>query len=263
MMSNGYSRTGPFGLEGRATIVTGASSGIGRAIAIAFAEAGADVAILGRRMSALAPVSGEIESAGRRCVPLVADLRDVSQIRAGVARAIEELGTVHTLVNCAGTVGDHRECSMLDVEEEAWDAEMDVLLKGVFFASQAVARHLIGHGGGSIIHVSSNFGLVGYRNYPIYCTAKGGLTQMAQSMADDLASRGVNVNVLAPGAVTTESNAIYLDDDTMRSALLEQIPARRIATPEDIAHAAVFLASPASQLLHGACLVVDGGFTAV
>jgi 2-deoxy-D-gluconate 3-dehydrogenase len=259
----GSARRGPFDLGGQAALVTGASRGLGRAIAVAFAQAGADVALLGRDREALATTAAEVEATGRRAHVLTADLRRVVEIRAAVAAAIEGLGGLDILVNCAGTVGRQFDAPTLAVTEEDWDEQLDVMLKAVFFASQAAAAHMIENGGGRIINISSNFGVVGYEQYHAYCAAKAGVINLTRSMADDLAKHSINVNALAPGAVTTEGNREVLSDPTIRELVLSRIPSRRISEPEDVAQAAVFLASRAATNIHGACLAVDGGYTAV
>jgi 2-dehydro-3-deoxy-D-gluconate 5-dehydrogenase len=247
-----------FDLTGRWAIVTGANTGIGQAISVGLAQAGADIVGVGR--SDMSETAQQVAAAGRTFVPLKADLSDVAEARAVVARAIAAGATPDILVNNAGII---RRGDALDFTEEDWDAVLDTNLKSVFFLCQAFAKAAIAAGRpAKIINIASLLSFQGGIRIPSYTASKSGLAGITRLMANEWAARGINVNAIAPGYVET-NNTEALRADAERSAdILKRIPAGRWAKAEDMAGAAVFLASSASDYVHGTILPVDGGWMA-
>ncbi len=249
-------------LDGKVALVTGAGSGIGRAIAVAVAEAGADCIATEQQhlLSSLTPVCEEIVRTGRRALPLPLLLPDRRSIDVLVARAVEEFGRIDVLVNNAG-VNIPREA--LEVTEEDWDRVLDVNLKGLFFLSQRVAREMIRTGGGKIVNIASQNGLVGYYKRAAYCASKAGVVNLTRVLALEWARYKILVNAVAPTFILTPLTQSTFDDPALREDLLRRIPIGRVGQPEDVVGAVVFLASPAADMITGHTLLVDGGWTAI
>ncbi len=246
-------------LDGRVALVTGASRGLGRALAVALAEAGADV--VAADVVGVDEVRGEVEGLGRRCHPVSADLSGLSAARAGelVRLCVEAMGRLDILVNNAGII---RRADALDFTEADWDAVMDTNLKSAFFLAQAAARVMVGKGGGKIINIASMLSFQGGVRVASYTASKSGLAGLTRLLANEWAGKGINVNAIAPGYFET-SNTEALRADAGRSReILARIPAGRWGRPEDLGGAAVFLASAASDYMHGAIVPVDGGWLA-
>jgi NAD(P)-dependent dehydrogenase (short-subunit alcohol dehydrogenase family) len=248
-------------LAGRRALVTGAGShGIGRAIALALAEAGCDVAVhhLGQAATAEA-LARTIAEAGRHACCLEADLADPAAARALVTRATRQLGSLEIVVNCAATLA---RVPLLEITDDEWDRVHGVNLRGYFAVSQEAARHMVAGGeGGRIIMVSSV-----NQHHPTpglahYVASKGGVMMLARAMALELAEHGITVNLIAPGTVRTDLNRASFDDAAFTRAKLALIPMRRIAEPVDVAGAAVFLASDAASYITGSTITIDGGLT--
>jgi len=246
-----------FDLTGKRALVTGANTGIGQAIAVALAEAGADVALAGR--SAPDETLALIAATGRKAVDLRADLSSTAPVAGLVEEAVAALGGLDILVNNAGII---RRNDLADFTEEDWDAVVDTNLKSLFFLSQAAARVMIGQGGGKIINIASLLSFQGGIRVPSYAAAKSGVAGLTKAMANELAPRGVQVNAIAPGYIATNNTAALQADETRNRQIMERIPAGRWGRPEDIAGAAVFLASGASDYVTGHILAVDGGWLA-
>ena len=246
-----------FSLSGRRALVTGANTGIGQAIAIALAEAGADVALAGR--SEPAETLPAIAAKGRRTLNIRADLSGTAPLAEVVGQAVAELGGLDILVNNAGII---RRDDLLDFTEGDWDAVLDTNLKSLFFISQAAARHMVAQGSGKIVNIASLLSFQGGIRVPSYAAAKSGVAGVTRAMANELAPRGVQVNAIAPGYIATNNTAALQADETRNRQILERIPAARWGRPEDIAGAAVFLSSPASDYVTGQILAVDGGWLA-
>lgn len=246
-----------FDLSGKAALVTGANTGIGQAIAVALAKAGAEVAVAGR--SELTETLELIAATGRKALDIKADLSSTEPVQRVVDEALAGLGRVDVLVNNAGII---RRADLLDFGEEDWDAVMDTNLKALFFLSQAVARHMVQRGSGKIINIASLLTFQGGIRVPSYAAAKSGVGGVTKAMANELAAKGVQVNAIAPGYITTNNTAALQADETRNRQILERIPTGRWGRPEDIAGAAVFLASPASDYVTGQVLAVDGGWLA-
>ncbi len=248
-------------LEGKVAAVTGSGRGIGRAIALRFAREGADVVInYSRSRDAAQAVLAEVTAAGRRGLAIEADLRSSSEARRLVEDAASQLGRLDILVNNAG--GGGRAAPFTDVAEEDYDHVVDLNLKGVFFASQAFARHLIGAGRpGRIINISSVHEEIPLPGQAAYCAAKGGVKLLSRDLAVELARHGITVNAVAPGAITTDANAALVKDKARLEALLRQIPLGRLGTPDDVAGVVAFLASDDAAYVTGSTYFVDGGLT--
>ena len=246
-----------FRLDGRIALVTGASAGIGAAVATALAEAGADVACHGNSREPAATCE-RIRSAGRRSFALRGDLAGGETPRGLVAATLAEFGRLDILVNNAGTI---RRAPAAEYAEEDWAAVIEVNLSAVFRLSQLAGRHMIERGGGGkIVNVASLLSFQGGVTVPAYAAAKGGVAQLTKALANEWASRRINVNALAPGYIRTDNTAALQSDETRSRQILERIPAGRWGEPEDLAGAVVFLSSGASDYMHGHVLVVDGGW---
>jgi 2-dehydro-3-deoxy-D-gluconate 5-dehydrogenase len=246
-----------FNLDGRTALVTGANTGLGQGIAIALAEAGADIVAVGRSP---APETGaHVAAAGRRFLDVHADLSSTAPARAAVDAAINLNGRLDIVVNNAGII---RRADSLDVEEADWDAVIDTNLKSVFFLAQAAARHMAAHGGGKIINIASLLSFQGGIRVPAYAASKSAVAGLTRALANEWAARGINVNAIAPGYFDTNNTAALRADPVREPAILARIPAGRWGEPGDLAGAAVFLASRASDYVHGVVLPVDGGWLA-
>jgi 2-deoxy-D-gluconate 3-dehydrogenase len=245
-----------FSLAGQAALVTGASRGIGAAIAVALAEAGADVAVHGNTRSP-EETCGRIRPLGRRALALTGDLADPEVPERLVAETVSGLGDLDVLVNNAGTI---RRGPAAETTDEDWLAVMEVNLHGVFRACRAAGRHMLARGRGKIVNIASLLSFQGGITVPAYAASKGGVAQLTKALANEWAARGINVNGIAPGYVGTDNTAALRADTARNRQILERIPAGRWGEPTDIAGAAVFLASPASDYVHGHLLVVDGGW---
>ncbi|MCE7796760.1 2-dehydro-3-deoxy-D-gluconate 5-dehydrogenase KduD [Sphingobium sufflavum] len=246
-----------FDLAGKVALVTGANTGIGQAIAVALAQAGADVAVAGR--SEPAETLDRIAGTGRASLDIRADLSSIEPVQRVVDAVIERFGRIDILVNNAGII---RRADLEVFTEEDWDAVVDTNLKTLFFLSQAAARPMLAAGAGKIINIASLLSFQGGIRVPSYAAAKSGVSGVTKALANELASRGVQVNAIAPGYIATNNTAALQGDETRNRQIMERIPTGRWGRPEDIAGAAVFLASPAADYVTGHVLAVDGGWLA-
>jgi 2-deoxy-D-gluconate 3-dehydrogenase len=246
-----------FRLDGCVALVTGASAGLGAAMAIALAEAGADVAVHGNSRSPAATCA-HIEGLGRRALSVVGDLGD----RAVSGRLVDEvagaLGRFDILVNNAGLI---RRAPAAEYSDDDWDRVIEVDLTAAFRLARAAGAHLIAAGrGGRIINVASILAFQGGITVPAYAAAKGGLAQLTKALANEWAPKGINVNAIAPGYIETDVTTALRADPVRNRQILERIPAGRWGRPDDLAGAVLFLASPAARYVHGHVLAVDGGW---
>ena len=247
-----------FRLDGRVAIVTGASRGLGAALALGLAEAGADIALVAR--GDLAETAAGVAALGRRCVSLPHDLADPAAPEAIMAETVAALGGADILVNNAGII---RRAPFLDFSESDWRDVLAVNLDAPFRLSQLFARRLVAEKrGGKIIHIASMLSYQGGVRVASYTAAKSALNGLTKLMANELAPHGINVNAIAPGYMATDNTAALQADAVRSKAILERIPAGRWGTPDDLKGAAVFLASAASDYLHGFTIAVDGGWLA-
>jgi 2-deoxy-D-gluconate 3-dehydrogenase len=251
-----------FGLQDKIAIVTGASQGIGRAIALGLATAGAHVVLAKHpsgRHEEIKAVQAEIEALGRKAIVVVTDVADVKQVQAMIDTTVKTFGRVDILVNNAGWTGT---TPALDVTEEEYDKTMASSLKSVFFACQAAARVMIPNGGGAIINIGSNFGVVAFKGRSVYAAAKAGVHHLSRALSLEWASQGVRVNVVAPCITETETRKNILERPGYKEwATTQMLPAGRWNQPEDLVGAVLFLASPLSAMVVGHVLMVDGGWT--
>lgn len=246
-----------FDLSGRTAIVTGANTGIGQAIAVALAAAGA--AVLGVGRSSMAETEQLITDNGGRFSTFSADLSTIEPVDAIVEAAISAFGSVDILVNNAGII---RRADAIDFTEADWDAVMDVNLKTAFFLSQAAAKRMIPNGRGKIINIASMLSFQGGIRIPSYTASKSGLAGLTRLLACEWADKGINVNAIAPGYFVTNNTTALREDPKRSTDILARIPAARWGNPEELGGAAVFLASDAAAYVHGTILPVDGGWLA-
>ena len=247
-----------FRLDGKIALVTGASRGMGQAMAIALARAGADV--IGVATTDMSATHEGVEQRGARFLPLAADLSDGDAITPLVAQAAAWQGHLDVLINNAGMV---RRGPAIDVDIDDWDAVINLNLRSAFLLSQAAARHYLAQGsGGKIINIASLLSFQGGINVPAYAASKSALMGLTKALANEWAPHGINVNAIAPGYIATVLTSALQADEKRNADILARIPAGRWGQPEDVTGAAVFLASPASNYVHGHTLAVDGGWLA-
>ena len=249
--------TSLFDLSGKVALVTGANTGIGQGIALALAEAGADIAAAGR--SPATETVEKVQALGRKAANFSADLSSVAAVQPLVDAVLGEFGRIDILVNNAGII---RRADAVDFTEEDWDAVMDTNLKTLFFLCQAVGRHMIVRGSGKIINIASMLTFQGGIRVPSYTASKSGVGGLTKLLANEWAAKGVQVNAIAPGYIATNNTAALQSDATRNRQIIERIPAGRWGDPKDIGGAAVFLASSASDYVQGHILAVDGGWLA-
>ncbi len=247
-----------FKLDGRVAVVIGGSGGIGEAICLAYAGAGANVAVLGRRLDRCQDVAKEIERLGREAMAISADATKFEELQQMAQQVVDRWGRIDILVHSAGTV--HIEPTVGYPEEE-YDRVMDINLKSVFLACKAVAPVMLNQKYGKIINISSVRGSQGRAGDPSYPASKAGVNLMTKSFALEWAQDGITVNAIAPTFIRTELNIFQLDDPEFRAWVLSRIPMGRTGNPDDLMGAALFLASDASRFVTGHVLYVDGGWT--
>jgi len=252
-----------FSLEGKVALVTGGSRGIGRATALGFAEAGADVVVASRKLPDLEQVADEIRGVGRKALPVEAHAGRMDDIGRLVETVVAEFGKIDILVNNAGT--SPALATVLETDERLWDSIMNLNLKGVYFLSQAVARVMKEHGGGKIINVASMDGYKPEVGVGIYSISKAAVLMVTKSMALELAQHNIRVNAIAPGAVSTrilDSHWFHLPEEEakrQKAELGKMAPLQRVGEPDEMVGAMVYLASDASSFMTGETLLVDGG----
>jgi 2-deoxy-D-gluconate 3-dehydrogenase len=249
-------RDAPFRLNGQRAVVTGASRGIGAAIAVALARAGAEIVGV-QRGDTCPETQAAVEAWGQRCSPVGYDLENVAGIPDLIERIERAYGPVGILVNAAGVTRRHPPEYF---PEEDWDTVLNVNLKATWLLCQGFGRRMLARGGGKIVNIASLLSFQGGITVPAYAASKSAVAQLTKALANDWAKRDVNVNAIAPGYIATEMNSALIANETRNRQILERIPAGRWGNAEDIAGAAVFLASPAAAYVNGHLLVVDGGW---
>jgi NAD(P)-dependent dehydrogenase (short-subunit alcohol dehydrogenase family) len=247
-----------FDLTGRTAVVTGATHGLGRAFAVALAEAGADIVIVGRDAEAAAEVEAQLRELGRQSLIVLADLTSRSEIEKVRDRALERFGSVEILINNAGTCV-HRPA--LEVTDEQWRQVMDINVDAVWMSCQTFGRHMVDRGRGSIVNIGSMSAQIVNRPQwqPGYNASKAAVHHLTRSLAAEWAPAGVRVNALAPGYIKTDMAPV--DDPKFRRHWIEDTPQQRYATPDELGPAIVFLASDASSFMTGSILLIDGGYS--
>ncbi|GIK65650.1 MAG: 2-deoxy-D-gluconate 3-dehydrogenase [Chloroflexota bacterium] len=249
-----------FRLNGKVALVTGASRGLGQAMAVGLAEAGANIAVLDRTLDCN-ETCDLVKKAGRKFTTISCDLYStpVSGLTDVVNTVVKELGSIDILVNNAGII---KRAPALEFSEDDWDAVLQINLKAVFFLSQAAARRMVPNGHGKIINIASMLSYQGGILVPSYTASKSGVMGITRALANEWASMGLNVNAIAPGYMSTENTAALRADETRNASILARIPAGRWGEANDLQGAVVFLASAASDYLNGAIIPVDGGWLA-
>ena len=241
-------------LADKVAVVTGAGRGIGRAVALAYARMGADVACVSRTEENSANVAAEVEAIGRRAWPLAVDVSDTAAVDAAAKEILELAGRVDILVNNAGVTRDNL---LMRMSEEEWDTVLNTNLKGAFNFTRALTRPFIKQRSGRIINIASVIGLIGNAGQSNYAASKAALIGFTKSIARELAPRGITVNAIAPGFIETDMTAVL--DDKVREEVLGRVPLGRFGSSDDIAHAAAFLAMEPTGYVTGQVLTVDGG----
>jgi NAD(P)-dependent dehydrogenase (short-subunit alcohol dehydrogenase family) len=247
-----------FDLTGKVAVVTGASRGLGQYFSRALARAGADLVITSRQLESLDAFKQEIESLGRRALPLPLDVRDYDSIQQMVEKACRHYGQIDILVNNAG-------CNVrkpgIEVTWDDWNLVLNTNLRGTFFVAQAAAKKMIPRRYGRIINIGSVTSVFGYAGLAPYCASRGGVKQLTMSLADDWGKFGITVNCLAPGWFKTEQTKVLYENKDWVDYLTDRIPLKRPGTPHDLDGALVFLASDAAEYLTGQTILIDGGIT--
>jgi NAD(P)-dependent dehydrogenase (short-subunit alcohol dehydrogenase family) len=249
-----------FRIDGRRVLITGGAGGFGVTFARALAQAGADVALVGRRVEPLLQAATDLSAeTGRRIIGIPGDVTDENQVQGAIASAVEQLGGVDILINNAGI---NLRKPTVDFTLEDWRRVIDTSLTGAFLFTKYALPGMIERGWGRVIHISSMIGQVGLADRPAYTAAKGALIQFARTTALEVARTGVTVNCLAPGPFMTELNKPVVNNPAAYQSFLDRIPLGRFGDPQELAGAILFMASPASSFMTGSVLTVDGGWTA-
>ena len=252
--------TNRFNVSGKRALVTGATKGIGLEICRVLADAGADIAAVGRDDAGLLEVVRAVESAGRQAVPIKADLATAEGAAAAAKAGLEAFGTIDILVNNAGIALVE---PLLEAKIEDWDLTMAVNLRAPFILAQALAPQMIARGSGKIINISSQSGVVGLDEHGAYCASKGGLNMLTKVMTSEWAKHNIQINAVCPTVILTPMGEQVWGDPAKGDPMKAKIPAGRFGKPIEVADLVLFLASSASDLINGQDILIDGGFTAI
>ena len=248
-----------FDLTGKIALITGAARGLGKACALALAEAGADIGLGLRDTNSASELVEEIESMGRRVVKLQMDVGSLSQIDTAISQLVTELGAIHILVNNVGIAPPNL---AENVTEEDFDEIINLNVKGTFFTAQAVGKHMISKGqGGRIINMSSQAGFIALDEESIYCMSKAAVNHLTKNLASEWAKHDITVNAVAPTFIETPGTEPWLNDPEFKKSVVDRIPLGRVGRPMEVAAAVVFLASDAASLITGDIMLIDGGWT--
>ncbi|WP_339235959.1 SDR family oxidoreductase [Oceanobacillus sp. FSL W7-1281] len=245
-----------FSLKGKVAAVTGGTRGIGRSMALALAEAGADIALLQRDVGQ-EDTKEEIEGLGRKCIIITCDLNDLNQVKQAIPSVVNHFGAIDILVNNAGI---QRRSPAVDFLESDWDDVININLKAVWLLCQQAGKYMVPQKSGKIINMGSLNSFQGGITIPAYASAKGGVAQLTKALSNEWAQHNVNVNAIVPGYIATDMNEALIRDKTRSRQILERIPAARWGDVEDFQGTVVYLASSASNYVHGHLLAVDGGW---
>ncbi|RIW28602.1 SDR family oxidoreductase [Bacillus salacetis] len=245
-----------FNLSGKVAAITGATRGIGKSMAIALAEAGADIALL-QRDTERTDIKSEIELTGRKCIIIPCDLEKKEEVKEAIPNVVREYGQIDILVNNAGI---QRRSPSVDFSETDWDDVLSINLKMVWLLCQEAGRYMVPEGQGKIINIASLLSYQGGFTVPAYAAAKGGVAQLTKALSNEWAKEGVNVNAIVPGYIATDMNTALIKDPVRSKQILDRIPADRWGSPDDFKGTVVYLASDASKYVHGHLLAVDGGW---
>ncbi len=249
-----------FAVTGKRALITGGSKGIGAEAAVVLAQAGAEVAIVGRDVAGLRATAAQVATTGRRCVVIEADMSTIDGPQQAAAAALAAFGTVDILVNNAGIA---RLAPLLTLAPEAWDETLAVNLRAPYLLAQALAPQMIAQGRGKIINVSSQAGVAALEDHAAYCASKGGLNMLTKVMALEWGVHNIQVNAVAPTVILTPMGVEVWGDPAKAAPMLAKIPLRRFGQPVEVADLILFLASPASDLITGETILIDGGYTAI
>ncbi len=247
-----------FDLTGKVAIITGAARGLGRACALAMANAGANIGLGLRDVNSAKDLEEEIRSMGRKVIRLQMDVADLQQINDSVDTVVKKFGKIDILLNNVGVAPDN---PAENVTEEDFDYTINLNLKGTFFTAQAVGKQMIEQGYGRIINMSSQAGFIALDDESIYCMTKAGINHLTKNLASEWAKYNITVNAVAPTFIETPGTEPYLNDKDFRQSVLNNIPLGRIGKPMEVAGAVIFLASDAAALITGEIMLIDGGWT--
>lgn len=249
-----------FSLTGRVAIVTGAGRGIGKAIALGFADAGADLVVAARTAGDIEATAGEIAGKGRQALAVPTDVRQSDQVDNLVGKAVAQFGRIDILVNNAG---GYFVASTTELSEGGWDAIIRENLKSVFLCSKAAAKAMMEQKKGSIINIASVVGFRAYSSNAAYAAAKAGIVSFTKTLAADLAPHNIRVNAIAPGFIATPGSLQLLEVDEGLKAMVDRIPLGRLGQPEEVAQGVIYLASDASSYVTGQTVLIDGGVASI
>ncbi|RLJ86583.1 SDR family NAD(P)-dependent oxidoreductase [Planococcus citreus] len=247
-------------LKGQTVVVTGGSKGLGKDIALTFAELGANVAISGRNQETLDATLEELRAHNPNCIAVAGNLSDINEVKKLIDTAATQFGTIDVLVNNAGV---NIAKPAMDVTEADWDTVLDLNLKSAFFASQAAAKYMLAQKSGRIINIASQMAFVGYIKRAAYCSSKGGMVQMTKALAVEWAQHGIRVNAVAPTFVETEFTEKQFEDAAFKEDVNRRILLDGLSQPKDTSGAVLYLASNLSNFVTGETIKVDGGWTAI
>lgn len=245
-----------FDLQGQVVAITGATRGLGQAMAVGLAEAGADIALI-QRSATDSATKQMIEKLGRRCEIILCDLADMEKVKLAIPQVVAQFGKINILVNNGGI---QRRSPAEEFSEQDWDDVIDVNLKSIFLLCQHAGQRMLAQGQGKIINIASLLSFQGGVTVPAYAAAKGGVAQLTKALSNEWAGKGINVNAIAPGYMDTDMNEALKANETRSRQIMDRIPAGRWGNPEDMKGAVVYLASIASNYVNGHVLAIDGGW---